>query len=675
MWRPSNAPELPVATTLRVKKTGDAKKKKKKRKQPKPPEPVEGWADDAEEPEEHGTDMQSTLAQVHTEATDFVSRGGLDMVAEEDGAESESDESVTSDSSADSMTLADRIDDALVLSDIDAIRAVVDEAHREGSAHPGLIALEHKLASLEEQIAAAIEQERVPALEELYAEHQDGTADEAKYGDGAKDDEAQLGEEGESGGDTSAPASLVCPEVSSPGDVVSASTASGREETVTVPDGVSPGGEFEAELPASKGEEPKREFVTGENPTPTALAHEGEIEVQYRGRRKFYAIHLSLAKGGAITFTEPAKGKGKAKGFLRAAKGKAHSSSVLRTAQAAGCTVGVAESSRRGHEHSFRIDLAHPDSKGDSMYVFSATSAEEMTVWKRSFAAYSHMSSEEIEDVIKSSAVAAKDSQIRHPAGEPYRATICPSELCPRARELVIEAQNLAEMRAEVQRKLGLTYDIALHSYDADFDEFVELEEENFGNMWTDVRLEIHRPGSPIDLEVEALDAAEAVAEASQQDGLEEESSEDEQPEPPRQPEPEPEPVPEPEPEVLDEAESSEDEQGDAAPPPEPQTEEKEEDELTAADPATDAALKGGAAILAEAEGLLDDDDDQPDDTAAAGIALTDDFDDDPFADLDAVLAADPSVEPPAEPAPEAEGGGGGGADDPYAMLLGMLDD
>ena len=41
-----------------------------------------------------------------------------------------------------------------------------------------------------------------------------------------------------------------------------------------------------------------------------------------------------------------------------------------------------------------------------------------------------------------------------------------------------------------------------------------------------------------------------------------------------------------------------------------------------------------------------------------------------------AVLAADPSVEPPAEPAPEeAEGGGGGGADDPYAMLLGMLDD
>ena len=67
---------------------------------------------------------------MHTEATDFVSRGGLDMVAEEDGAESESDESVTSDSSADSMTLADRIDDALVLSDIDAIRAVVDEAHR-----------------------------------------------------------------------------------------------------------------------------------------------------------------------------------------------------------------------------------------------------------------------------------------------------------------------------------------------------------------------------------------------------------------------------------------------------------------------------------------------------------------------------------------------------------------
>ena len=312
------------------------------------------------------------------------------------------------------------------------------------------------------------------------------------------------------------------------------------------------------------------------------------------------------------------------------------------------------------------------------MYVFSATSAEEMTVWKRSFAAYSHMSSEEIEDVIKSSAVAAQDSQIRHPAGEPYRATICPSELCPRARELVIEAQNLAEMRAEVQRKLGLTYDIALHSYDADFDEFVELEEENFGNMWTDVRLEIHRPGSPIDLEVEALDAAEEGGEVSRQEGLEEEdSSEDEQPEPPRQPEPEPEaepePVPEPEPEVLDEAESSEDEQADAAPPPEPQTEEKGEDESAAADPATDLALEGGAAILAEAEGLLDDDDAQPGDTAGADIAL-DDFDDDPFADLDAVLAADPSVERLAEPAPE-EGGGGGGAEDPYSSLLALLDD
>ena len=69
-------------------------------------------------------------------------------------------------------------------------------------------------------------------------------------------------------------------------------------------------------------------------------------------------------------------------------------------------------------------------------------------------------------------------------------------------------------------------------------------------------------------------------------------------------------------------------------------------------DALTEGALEGGAAILAEAEGLLLDDH-QPDDTAGADIAL-DDFDDDPFADLDAVLAADPSVEPPAEPAPGA---------------------
>ena len=65
---------------------------------------------------------------------------------------------------------------------------------------------------------------------------------------------------------------------------------------------------------------------------------------------------------------------------------------VLRTAGVTGCTVDIPKHARKGHENAFRVDLSKPDSLGETKYVISADTAEEMTHWMSIFGAYTALS-------------------------------------------------------------------------------------------------------------------------------------------------------------------------------------------------------------------------------------------------------------------------------------------
>ena len=65
---------------------------------------------------------------------------------------------------------------------------------------------------------------------------------------------------------------------------------------------------------------------------------------------------------------------------------------VQRTASVIDCAVDVPKQARRGHENAFRVDLAVPDSLGETKYVISVDTAEEMTHWMSIFGAYTALS-------------------------------------------------------------------------------------------------------------------------------------------------------------------------------------------------------------------------------------------------------------------------------------------
>ena len=65
---------------------------------------------------------------------------------------------------------------------------------------------------------------------------------------------------------------------------------------------------------------------------------------------------------------------------------------VLRTAGVIGCTVDVPKQARKGHKHAFRVDLDKPDSLGETKYVISVDTAEEMMHWMSIFGAYTALS-------------------------------------------------------------------------------------------------------------------------------------------------------------------------------------------------------------------------------------------------------------------------------------------
>ena len=60
---------------------------------------------------------------------------------------------------------------------------------------------------------------------------------------------------------------------------------------------------------------------------------------------------------------------------------KDRSGSATSSVAVAGCSVSVPKQARKGHEFCVRVDLAAPDSAGETKYVFAASSAEQQRRW------------------------------------------------------------------------------------------------------------------------------------------------------------------------------------------------------------------------------------------------------------------------------------------------------
>jgi hypothetical protein len=125
----------------------------------------------------------------------------------------------------------------------------------------------------------------------------------------------------------------------------------------------------------------------------------GNVQCQYGGKKKFFAVFLQLEKDGVLTMSVASKGR----------DGK-----VLRTASVVGCSVGELKNERKGHSFAFRLDIEEKDSKGDQKYVFSVDTEEEKEFWMRKLGRWGEMTTEsmqklanEIEEVEAECAAAA----------------------------------------------------------------------------------------------------------------------------------------------------------------------------------------------------------------------------------------------------------------------------
>lgn len=62
---------------------------------------------------------------------------------------------------------------------------------------------------------------------------------------------------------------------------------------------------------------------------------------------------------------------------------------LLRVAGVFGCTVATPKSARKGHPHTFRLDVTEKDTKGDKKYIVSLASAELLECWMEHLLTYS----------------------------------------------------------------------------------------------------------------------------------------------------------------------------------------------------------------------------------------------------------------------------------------------
>ena len=103
-------------------------------------------------------------------------------------------------------------------------------------------------------------------------------------------------------------------------------------------------------------------------------AHAGPVQCQWRGKGNFVQVWAELTNCGHLSFRQ-----------------NRNQGMPMRTAEVADCTVAMLTSTRKGHCHAFRLDLAIADSKGDTKHVLSAGSALQAQEWIHSLVAHSIM--------------------------------------------------------------------------------------------------------------------------------------------------------------------------------------------------------------------------------------------------------------------------------------------
>ena len=115
-------------------------------------------------------------------------------------------------------------------------------------------------------------------------------------------------------------------------------------------------------------QQPSQPFVL---PNDTQLVH-----IQFNGNGKFEPCHLTLLDDGVLQILAT-----KALESEKAAKKAAKRGGASRHADALGCRVSLPKKSRKGHPHSFRLDLSTADSSGDTKYIVSVHEVDALERW------------------------------------------------------------------------------------------------------------------------------------------------------------------------------------------------------------------------------------------------------------------------------------------------------
>lgn len=93
----------------------------------------------------------------------------------------------------------------------------------------------------------------------------------------------------------------------------------------------------------------------------------GKMQVQWNGKGGFQRVYVEM------TSTNLTMSKGKKGG------------EVLCSASTAGATVALPKNERKGHPHSFRVDLKKTDSKGNDKYICSVADSGMVSQWMQAF--------------------------------------------------------------------------------------------------------------------------------------------------------------------------------------------------------------------------------------------------------------------------------------------------
>eukprot|EP01052_Picozoa_sp_SAG31_P003783 SAG31_NODE_149_length_22476_cov_41.827189_10_plen_1989_part_00 len=114
------------------------------------------------------------------------------------------------------------------------------------------------------------------------------------------------------------------------------------------------------------------------------LSMSGALRCQFRGKGKFVPVWVHLSSGGVLTFQ----------------KSKEEEASLC-TGVVDDCVVGLPTSTRKGHPHAVRVDLAKDDSNGNNKYVFSVDSPLLAQEWLQALASFTVLNADEMAAMIR----------------------------------------------------------------------------------------------------------------------------------------------------------------------------------------------------------------------------------------------------------------------------------